>query len=334
MKLLAVTSALVFGIFTSSGARAEAAAGKGKEVFRLDKTIPLPGVKGGFDHLAFDAPTKRLFVAAKSNGSLEVIDLPSGTVKKSIPGLKAPQGVKVIPELKQVATCTSGDAKCLFFDLETLALVKEIQLDETTDNLRYEPRSKRVYVGHGKSHLAVTDPVKGTKLSEVALESPACAFEIESAGDCIFVNMPKVGKVAVLDKKATKVQSTFTLAGASDNHAIALDEPNHRLFVASREGALLVLDTETGKVVASVPIPKGADDMQFDKRRKLIFLSLGEGFATMIQQKSPNDYLLLGSTPTAKGAKTSTYSPELRLFALAVPAQDGKSAEIRIYKTR
>ncbi len=333
MKLSAVVASLVLGILTGPGSSAAADARKGKEVFQLDKTVPLPGVKGGFDHLAFDAPSKRLFVAAKSNGSLEVIDLASGTVERSIPGLKAPQGVKVIRELEQVATCTSGDAKCSFFDLKTLSLVKEIQLDETTDNLRYEPRSKRVYVGHGKAHLAVTDPVKGTKLTEVALESPACAFEIESKGNRIFVNMPKVGKVAVVDKKATTVLGTFTLEGRSDNHALALDESNHRLFVASREGALLVLDTESGKVVASVPVPKGADDMQFDPRRKLIFLSLGEGFATMIRQRGPNDYELLGNTPTAKGAKTSTYSPELRLFAVAVPAQDDRPAEVRIYRT-
>jgi DNA-binding beta-propeller fold protein YncE len=332
MKRAVSVSVLVTGALLTSSARAEAPAEP--PAFQLEKSIALPGIKGGFDHLAIEPSTRRLFVAAKSHGALLVIDLAKGAVTKIIPGLKAPQGVKVIPQLGQVATCTSGDARCLFFDLKTLELAREMQLDTTTDNLRYDAGSQRLYVGHGKSHLAVTDPVKGTKVADVALESPACAFEIEKSSQQIFVNMPKVGKVAVVDQKSGSVRASWTLEGRSDNHALALDERNHRLFVASREGVLLVLDSKTGKVVASVPTPKGADDMQYDERRKRIFLSEGEGFVTLIEQRGPDQYRLLGSTATAKGAKTSTYSPELQLFALAVPEQDGKPAELRLYKTR
>ena len=70
----------------------------------LVRTIPLPGVagptdrsgiRGRVDHLAYDAATKRLFVACIANGSLEVVDLDLGKRIKSIGGLKKPQSVTI-----------------------------------------------------------------------------------------------------------------------------------------------------------------------------------------------------------------------------------------------
>ena len=318
-------TALVFGVFSSTvRARAEAAAGRARRC-SVDKTIPLPDVKGGFDDLAIDALPSAV-VAAKSNDSLKSLTSPRARSRRASPASRAP-GRQGDPQAQAGRDLHLRQRQVSVFDLQTLALVKEIELDETTDNLRYEPKSKRVYVGDGKSHLVVTDPVKGAKLSEVALESPACAFEIESAGIASSSTCPRSARWRCWTRRATTVKATFTLGGR-------FRQPRHRARRAEppavrgvREGALLVLDTETGQGGGHGANPQGADDMQFDKRRKLIFLSLGEGSATMIQQKGADDYRLLGSTPTAKGAKTSTVPPELRLFAVAVPAQDAQVGE-------
>ena len=52
-------------------------------MLKLDRTIPLSGVQGRFDHFASDIQGKRLFLAALGNNTLEVIDLATGKRLKS-----------------------------------------------------------------------------------------------------------------------------------------------------------------------------------------------------------------------------------------------------------
>ena len=62
-----------------------------RQALRLVQTIPLPGVTGRLDHMGIDLEKKRLFVAAVANNTLEVVDLSSGKVIKSLGGFKDTQ---------------------------------------------------------------------------------------------------------------------------------------------------------------------------------------------------------------------------------------------------
>jgi hypothetical protein len=57
-----------------------------QEPFVLVQSIDLPHVEGGIDHLAFDATTHRLFVAALGNNTVEVLDAAAGSHLKSLSG--------------------------------------------------------------------------------------------------------------------------------------------------------------------------------------------------------------------------------------------------------
>src|ERR1043165_9688236 len=87
-----------------SGAPAQESA-----ALKLAKTIPLPGVKGRFDHFAVDAQGGRLFVAALANNTLEVLDMAAGKHLKSITGLHKPTGVVFLPDLNQIGVAHRAD---------------------------------------------------------------------------------------------------------------------------------------------------------------------------------------------------------------------------------
>jgi DNA-binding beta-propeller fold protein YncE len=121
---------------------------------------------------------------------------------------------------------------------------------------------------------------------------------------------------------------------AGGGHPLALDEANKRVFVGCRtEPMVVVMDTETGKEITGVPIPKDIDDLSYDAKRKRLYASCGEGFLAVISQVSPDKYEVTNKIPTVKSASTSLFDPEANRLYLAVPRQPNQpGAEIRVYK--
>jgi DNA-binding beta-propeller fold protein YncE len=124
---------------------------------KLAKTIPLPGVKGRFDHFALDAKGHRLFVAALGNNTLEVVDVAAGSHLKSITGLHKPTGVLYLPELNQIAVANGDDGTLKFFDGVSYGLVKSVGSLDDADNVRLDSKTKLIYVGYAEGALAVID---------------------------------------------------------------------------------------------------------------------------------------------------------------------------------
>ena len=114
---------------------------------------------------------------------------------------------------------------------------------------------------------------------------------------------------------------------------MALDESNHRLFVVTRQPSqLLVFNTETGKQVMTLAADKDSDDVFYDAARKHIYASFGEGTVMVYEQVDADPYTVLSRIPTAAGARTAFFSPELGQLFVAVPHRSNPSAEIRVYQ--
>ena len=112
---------------------------------------------------------------------------------------------------------------------------------------------------------------------------------------------------------------------------MALDEANHRLFVSTRNpGKLVVLNSDSGKVVADLPSVGMVDDMAYDTNHKRIYLA-GDGHVDVFEQKDADHYSFLASVPGSFRAKTGIFVPELNRYYLAVPHHEGKEAEVRVY---
>lgn len=301
------------------------------QTLRLEQTIALPGVRGRIDHMAIDAKRGRLFVAALGNDTVEVVDLQQGQRVHTISGLHEPQGTLYVPGTGRLYVANGKDGTLRIYDGGTYQLLKTIEFGDDADNLRYDEGQDRVYAGYGSGALGAVDRA-GNKVSESKLDAHPEAFQLEKNGTRVFVNLPGSRKVAVVDRRSGSVIASWGTDGALANFPMALDEASHRLFIACRLPArLLILDTHSGKVIAKLPVAGDCDDVFYDAGRKRIYASGGQGFITVFEQRDADHYVQIASIPTAPGARTSLFSGEMKKFFLAVPRRGPQEAEIRVY---
>jgi hypothetical protein len=274
-------------------------------------------------------------VAALGNGSLEVLDLHSGKILHSMTGLKEPPGVLYIPEMDKIFVATGGDGKCYVYSGEPLRQVSAIGIGDDADNIRYDPGTRRVYIGYGKGALAVIDASSLKRLADIKLAGHPESFQIEKNGSKIYVNVPDERQLAVVDRNKRAVVDVWRLEKLHANYPMALIEEAHRILIATREPAkLVVLDSSSGRIVSETDCAGDADDLFYDSANKLVYLSGGEGIIDVFEQQDPDHYKELTHINTAQGARTSLWVPQIGQFFLAVPRRAGQEASLRIYKSR
>ena len=284
----------------------------------LERTIPLTGVSGRIDHMAVDLRRGRLFVAALGNGTVEVVDLAAGKAVDRISGLHDPQGVGYAPQADVIAVASAGDGSVRLFHGGDLSPAGVVSLGEDADNVRLDARTGRLVVGYGSGGLAVLDPASGAIAGKVALPAHPEGFQLDPGTGRAFVNVPDAGQIAVVDLTAGKQAASWRVPGARGNFPMALDGTGALLATVFRSPARLVLlDTATGAVAASLGICGDPDDVFFDGKRRRIYVSCGEGMVDAVQQEA-GGVRLLARIKTSSGARTSLFVPELdRLFVAA-----------------
>jgi DNA-binding beta-propeller fold protein YncE len=302
---------------------------------RLIQTIPLRNVEGRIDHMAVDLKGERLFIAALGNNTVEIVDLRAGKHTGTIGGLHEPQGVGFVAEFNKIFVANAQSGACEVFDGSSFKRIKSIKLSDDADNIRYDAAARRVYVGYGSGALGIIDAATGDQLGEIKLDGHPESFQLEKSGPRIFVNIPTSQRIAVVDREKPAAITAWSVGGAMANFPMALDETHHRLFVGFRKPAkLMVYDTESGKVIANLDSPGDADDLFYDGTRQRIYISGGEGFIGIIQQQDADHYKSLTKIPTASGARTSLFVPELGRLYLAVPHRGTQRTEIRVYEAQ
>ena len=302
------------------------------ELLQLLQTIALPDVRGRIDHLDIDLDGGRLFVAALANNSVEVVDLRTRRRSARLEHLRAPQGVAYVAETKRLFVASGESGRVDVFSGDPLSLVGRIDTLDDADNVRYERAAGHLYVGYGNA-LAVLEAQTMQLVGRIKLAGHPESFQLESGGSRMFVNVPDAQQIAIVDRERGSVVATWELSKARANFPMALDEATHRLFVATRRpAALLVFDTESGKRIGSVPIGGDADDLFFDGARRQIYAICGEGVISVVQQQDADRYVAVGRVRTAPGARTGLFVPQQSTLYVAIPRQLSAPAEIRVYK--
>lgn len=329
MRAAVLSALLLPGLLHAAASPAPPPSQEAAAPLRLIQTIPMPGVEGRIDHLALDLRARRLFVCALGNGTVEVVDLEKGQRVQSVPGFEEPQGIVFMPRTKTVVVA-SGGGTLSFLEGTPLKVTKTLSLGEDADNVRYDPEHERLYVGYGGGALAEVDAVKRERIGDVPLQAHPESFQRESSGR-IFVNEARRARVAVLDVAKRSVVSRWEL-GPSANYPMALDEGRHRLFVGTRQPArLVVLDTETGRVVATLETEADVDDIFHDAARRRVYVIGGGGSVVVYDQAGPDQYTESARVGTADGARTGLFSPESGQLFVAVPRRATPVAEIRVF---
>jgi YVTN family beta-propeller protein len=305
----------------------------GSAPIRWVQTIALPGVEGRIDHMALDPAGQRLFVAALGNNTVEVIDLETARRTRSLTGFREPQGVGFASAPPRLFVSNGGDGSVSVLDGDSLRLTRIVQLGEDADNVRVDEAGHHVCIGYGGGGLATLDAASGELLGCAPLPAHPEAFQLESPGTRVFVNVPDSAEVCVIDREKGEVAARWGLGGARANFPLALDSASHRVFVGCRRPAmLLVLGDTTGQKLAGASIDGDVDDMYFDSSTQRLIASCGAGFVDIVQAPAIGALRMMSRVPTGAGARTSLYDPPSRRLYVAVPHRGTQAAEIRIFE--
>ena len=343
-KFKSILVGIVLAVVFAYGVRAQQSAPAAKppaeraQPLVLTETVPLDGIKGRFDHFGFGGG--RIFVAALGSNVVEAISTGARTLDHSITGVPDPLGVVYSPETKKLFVASGSAHKVYIYNGPTYDLITTVDFEGGADNLRYDASKKRVYVGCGNDEntgaIGAIDAITNERLPDTyKLGGEPESFQLEKSGPNIYVNVPDLKEIVVVNRE-TKGVSHWKLQGVESNFPMALDEADHRLFVGTHQPArLAVFDTTSGKMVAALPGVQGTDDLYFDSDRKRVYMPGSEGFIYAYQMKDPDHYQLLAKVPTAIGAATAGYwgkqGKGFDRFYLAVPAHGNEPAEVRIY---
>lgn len=273
----------------------------------LRTRIALPGVYGRIDHYGWDSKRGILIVSALGNNTVEIVD--QWKRVHTIDGLEHPQDSLYIPGVDRIVT-SSQSGKLRFYDAETYSLIKTLDFGvrANTDNMRYDPVNKLLYVGygeHGGGALATIDPVSMERREDFRLGSHPESFQLETNGPRIFVSLPDQEAIAVIDRKNGAV-TKWQIPGNANSHALALDEADRRLFTAALQpGQFAVIDSESGRIVTRLPCVLGVDDLWFDATRGRIYAT-GAGAIDVFQQVDPDHYFRLARVDVGSGAGSTS----------------------------
>jgi len=299
---------------------------------QLETKISLGNVRGRIDHMAFDEKRQRLFVAELGNGSVGILDLVQGKLIRTLTGLKEPQGVGYEPTTDTVYVANAKDGTVQLFRGNDYAAVGQIELGDDADNVRVDASRHRVFVGYGRGAIAIIDTATNLKISELPLRTHPEGFQLDSATGQIFVNLPAARTIAVVDRLAGKQIASWPLGNRGGNFPMALDHTGRHVLSVFRGPATLgVFAMADGATVASVQSCGDSDDVFVDAKRQLAYVSCGDGFLDVFMMKG-GSYARAAHIPTASGARTSLFVPELDRLLLAVPARSGTPAAIWVYR--
>jgi DNA-binding beta-propeller fold protein YncE len=297
----------------------------------LDTKIPLGSVSGRIDHLAVDLNRQQLFVAELGNDSLGIVNLAARKMRSTMPGLKEPQGIGYEPSADTVYVANAGDGSVRLLWAEDLTSKGRIDLGEDADNVRIDTARHRVLVGYGKGALAVIDPKSRAKVADIPLQAHPEGFQIDEGTARAFVNLPDAGQIAVVDLEKGQAIATLPTQGPRANFPMALDREAGRVLVVFRSPPRLLVLSKEGAVIVDVDTCGDADDVFVDAKRRRAYVSCGAGVVDVFEEGA-GSYQRIARIPTASGARTSLFVPELDRLFVAVRASSGEPAAIWVFQ--
>jgi len=309
---------------------------------KLQTSVALPGFTGDFDHFAVDEIGGRLFLAGEDHKTVEVFDLKTNHRIKSITGFGAPHAIFYLPESDRILV-TDGDKGFLRIlrgkdyseeaHVAGLAGADSARLDAATETLYVITGGKDVLLDH--SFVVAINLNTNEKAGELRIESNHVeGLALESSSSRMFINLTDKHAVAVVDRKAMKEIAHWPIGTQADNSPMAYDEAHRRLLIVCRKpGTLLVMDSDSGRVIAQLPAAERSDDIAFDAVNGRIYVPGGDGHIFVFKQNSADQYELLAKVTSELGAKTCLLVPSLARFYVAVSPGDTKAAaKVLIYR--
>ena len=287
----------------------------GPSGYHLLKKIEVGG-EGGWDYLSVDSAGRRLYVSRSTR--VMVFDADTGASVGEIPDTPGVHGVAIADDLGRGFTSNGRDGSVTIFELKTLKLISKVKVGKNPDCILYDPATHRVFAfNRGSDDVSAIEAKTGEVAAPIALGGHP-EFATADGKGMVFVNLDNKSEIVAIDSKKRVVKSRWPLAPGDDPSGMAIDRKHMRLFsVCGGNKKMVVMDANSGKVVADLPIGGGTDAAAFDPETNLAFSSNGEGTLTVVHEDSADKYSVVENVPTQRGARTMALDPKTHNVFLA-----------------
>jgi YVTN family beta-propeller protein len=265
-------------------------------------SISLPGNEG-WDYLHLDARSRQLFI---SRGTHElVLNVDTNKIVGEIDNTQGVHGVAIASALNRGFTSNGKDDSVTIFDLKTLKKLDTVKVGKGPDAILYDRASKRVFTFNGGGNdITAVDAATGKAAGTIALGSRP-EFAVADGRGKLYVNLEEKNEIAAIDTNDLSIKAEWSISPGENPSGIAMDRKNRRIFSVCRNQMMVVVDADTGKVIATPAIGNGPDAAAYDPGAHLAFSSNGrDGTLSIIQEVSPNQFNVVGTVPTSAGART------------------------------
>jgi len=279
-------------------------ASPGPSGYHILKTIHLPGTEG-WDYLTMDSAARILYISRENH--IDAVNIDTGNIVGKVTGLEGTNGVLPVPELGRGFATNEDKSEVVIVDLKTLQKVGSVKTGRAPDSFAYEPVTKRVFIMNsaGASATAI-NAAEGTVAGTVQLDGQP-EFVVADGKGSVFINITDKNQVVEVDATALRVLHRWPLAPGEGPSGISMDRKNRRLFSACDNQKMIVMNADTGKVVAALRTGTGTDASVFDPDTMNAFAPAGgAGTLTIIHEDSPDKFSVLEEIDTQSGARTAT----------------------------
>jgi DNA-binding beta-propeller fold protein YncE len=291
--------------------------------YHLLKIIPVGGTEG-WDYVTIDSDARRLYIGRDNH--IDVVDVDAAALVGKVTGLSHVHGMVLAPDLGRGFTSDGESNTSTIVDLKTLDKIGSVKTGKDPDSFVYDQVTKRVFIMNSAGNdVTAIDAVEGTLAGTVALDGQP-EFAVADGKGKIFVNITDKNQIVEFDAKTLEVQHRWPLAPGEGPSGLAMDRAHRRLFSVCDNLMMVVMDADTGKVIATPPVGAGTDASLFDPETGNAFASAGgSATLTVIHEDSPDRFRVIDNVQTQSGARTMTLDTKTH-NVLLVTARHGHGA--------
>ena len=326
LNLLAVP-VFILPILNSSLSAAEPAAH-----YRLTRSVSL-GAPDRWDYLVFDPSSHRVFIA--HGDRVTVVDGVDGSIVGQVEGFPGgTHGIAIVPTLGVGYTDDGRAGQAGAFDLNSFKTLARVPTAQDADSMAFDPVSGHIFVINGDGgSITVIDPKRAAAVATIQTGA-GLEYAVTDDRGKLYVNGAEKKQIIRIDTGSNSIDARWPVPTCSSPHGLAIDGAAHRLFSTCVNNLMMVVDTDSGAIVASLPIGSGTDAAAFDPKRRLIFSSNGrDGTLSVIREVDAQTFRPAGTVQTALSARTMTIDPASgRLYLAAAqvrPPPPGSPAGAR-----
>lgn len=287
---------------------------RAEEPYHFIKEIPVAG-EGGWDYLTVDPAAKRLYVSHATK--VVVVDLSKDAVVGEITNTPGVHGIALMPKLNRVFVSNGRENKVSIVDPQTLQTISKTDAGANPDCILAVPDKKEVYAFNGRGQSAtVIAADTGAVVTTIPLGGKPEFAQADPTAERIYNNLEDKSEVAVINAGAHQVVARWPIAPGESASGMAIDLEHHRLFLGCDNHLMAMMDSTSGKILATVPIGQGVDANAFDPKTQLAFASCGDG-TTTIAHEDGDTLTVVQTLKTEASARTIALDPVTHKIYLA-----------------